>query len=93
MVRRASRGDLRPEKFANDQPDWYDWGYPVVLDRQNKNGGWSDRHGPMIDTCFALLFLKRANIAKSLTDKLKLLSMHRPLGQPAFDSRKMPRTA
>jgi hypothetical protein len=54
--------------------DWYDWGYPIVMRVQAPDGSWSDRHGPLVDTCFALLFLKRANIAKDLTDKLRELA-------------------
>ncbi len=54
--------------------DWYDWGYPIVMRVQAPDGSWSDRHGPLVDTCFALLFLKRANIAKDLTEKLRELA-------------------
>jgi hypothetical protein len=59
-----------------DKKPWYDWGYPIVMKTQNQeNGSWNDLHGPVVDTCFALLFLKRANIAKDLADKLKQLSL------------------
>ena len=51
--------------------DWYGWGYPLLLERQQENGSWADQHGPLVDTCFALLFLKRADLAKDLTAKLK----------------------
>jgi hypothetical protein len=47
--------------------DWYEWGYPLVLKAQRADGGWKDWSGPLPDTCFALLFLKRANIARDLT--------------------------
>lgn len=47
--------------------DWYDWGCPLVLKAQRDDGSWRDRHDPLVDSCFALLFLKRANIAKDLT--------------------------
>jgi hypothetical protein len=53
--------------------DWYDWGYPLVMRAQQEDGSWKDWSGPLPDTCFALLFLKRANIAKDLTDKLREL--------------------
>lgn len=60
-----------------DGKNWYDWGYPIVLQAQEKDGSWDEKHrlrfGPLIDTPFALLFLKRANIAKDLTDKLREL--------------------
>ena len=70
--------------------DWYDWGYPIVLKTQSADGSWSDRHGQLIDTCFALLFLKRANLAKDLTDKLRELSRGRQVQAappPAFPRR------
>lgn len=57
--------------------DWYAWGAPIVLDRQEPGGGWIEAHGPVPDTCFALLFLKRANFARNLTVQLHQL----PLGK------------
>jgi len=45
------------------------------MEAQQPDGSWSEKHshsfGPLIDTPFALLFLKRANIAKDLTLKLR----------------------
>ena len=55
-----------------DGKDWYEWGYPIVLKTQKEDGRWQDRHGPLVDTCFALLFLKRANIAKDLTEMIRM---------------------
>ncbi len=52
--------------------DWYDWGADVLLANQGPDGGWSNGlypNGP--DTCFALLFLKRANLAEDLSRALK----------------------
>ncbi len=52
--------------------DWYDWGAEILLANQGPDGGWDNgdfRNGP--DTCFALLFLKRANLAQDLTRALK----------------------
>jgi hypothetical protein len=70
---------------AIDGKDWYAWGCNILLPRQNNDGGWRVGGYPgssaVVDTCFALLFLKRANLAKDLTDKLQLL------GGPAGDSR------
>lgn len=51
--------------------DWYAWGADIILQNQKANGSWEDRFPGVPDTCFALLFLKRANIAKDLTDKLR----------------------
>jgi hypothetical protein len=56
---------------------WYSWGSKVLVSRQHNDGSWSDGayYGstPVLDTCFALLFLKQANLAKDLTTKLQLL--------------------
>jgi hypothetical protein len=54
--------------------DWYEWGSKVILETQKENGSWQERHGDVPDTCFALLFLLRANVVKDLTDKLRLLA-------------------
>jgi hypothetical protein len=57
--------------------DWYVWGVGLVLEAQQKDGHWQvpARIGapPQVDTCFALLFLKRANLAKDLTKKLEFV--------------------
>jgi hypothetical protein len=50
--------------------DWYGWGAKYLVDGQAANGSWT---GGMytaggIDTCFALLFLKRANVAYDLKE-------------------------
>ncbi len=68
--------------------EWYYWGMDILLANQNANGSWHAGigHGsdPVLDSCFALLFLQRANLAQDLTDKLQEL-----LGTPAarFESR------
>jgi hypothetical protein len=58
----------------NDK-DWYHWGAEVLVEAQQKEGSWTGGNYPgtmpMADTCFALLFLKRANLAKDLTVKLQ----------------------
>jgi hypothetical protein len=43
--------------------DWYQEGAAWLLPRQKNSGAWSGGHGETVDTCFALLFLKRAFIA------------------------------
>jgi hypothetical protein len=53
-----------------DGKDWYGWGADALVANQRDDGSWRDTYtGP--DTCFALLFLKRANVAKDLTAMLK----------------------
>ena len=51
--------------------DWYEWGSEIILANQQADGSWSERFPGVPDTCFALLFLRRANIVKDLTDKLR----------------------
>jgi hypothetical protein len=59
--------------------DWYAWGRKDLLAKQQKDGGWTGGNywgsNNILDTCFALLFLKQANLAKDLTDKLQLLGI------------------
>src|SRR5579885_453943 len=52
--------------------DWYNWGAEILLANQAQDGGWYGEYSPGgCDTCFALLFLRRANLAKDLTANLK----------------------
>jgi hypothetical protein len=52
--------------------DWHDWGATILLANQDAaTGGWTNgewRGGP--DACFALLFLRRVNLAQDLTRAL-----------------------
>jgi hypothetical protein len=54
--------------------DWYRWGAEMLLANQKPFGNWQDGGypgaDPIIDTCLALLFLKRANLVTELTSKL-----------------------
>jgi hypothetical protein len=48
--------------------DWYAWGADFLLHQQRPDGGWHGKYaGGGIDTCFALLFLKQANLSRDLT--------------------------
>jgi hypothetical protein len=52
--------------------DWYAWGSDVAVLTQTNNGSWAADYGNGgADTCFALLFLRRANLANDLTVMLK----------------------
>jgi len=51
--------------------DWYAWGSEILVASQGMDGTWDGDYGPQIDTCFALLFLQRANLASDLTANLK----------------------
>jgi hypothetical protein len=51
--------------------DWYAWGAEILLANQQSDGSWQGSYGECgADTCFALLFLKRANLATDLTKQL-----------------------
>jgi hypothetical protein len=74
---------LKEIKAKGDPRDkgWYVWGMEMILAQQNwrpgdpldgswqTNSFWGSNHP--VDTSLALLFLKRANLAKDLTDKLE----------------------
>jgi hypothetical protein len=53
--------------------DWYGWGAKVLVDGQESDGSWAVRFEGVPDTCFALLFLKRINVAQDLSDRLRSL--------------------
>src|SRR5262249_48093570 len=59
-----------------DGKKWYAWGSEILAANQHADGSWQNGqfHGshPTVNTSFALLFLKRANLAKDLTAKLQL---------------------
>jgi hypothetical protein len=67
--------------------EWYPWGVQLLLQSQKGDGSWNHGHyftsppsiTPITDTCFALLFLKRANLAKHLTKKLEFIMERKPL--------------
>src|SRR5262249_29406102 len=50
---------------------WYPWGVGLLLPTQNEDGSWSEAYPGAVDTSFALLFLRRGNVAPDLTMKLK----------------------
>ena len=51
--------------------DWYAWGSEILVANQGADGSWHGEYPQVADTCFALLFLKRANVARDLTSALK----------------------
>jgi hypothetical protein len=58
------------KKIAGE--DWYLWGAQKLVDQQAPDGSWScGFERDAADTCFALLFLKRANVARDLTQLLE----------------------
>lgn len=52
--------------------DWYKWGCHHIFKTQQSDGHWEGAWGRSgADTCFALLFLLRANLAKDLTASMR----------------------
>ncbi len=54
--------------------DWYRWGAEILVANQGRLGEW-EKGGypgshPILDTCLALLFLRRANLVADLTARL-----------------------
>jgi hypothetical protein len=56
--------------------DWYGWGAQTLVHYQQPNGSWPNSTYPganvPVNTCFALLFLKRSNLVQDLTNNLRL---------------------
>jgi hypothetical protein len=65
-----------------DGKDWYLWGVEQLLPTQDNDGSWHQGNYPGstrgVDTCFALLFLKRANLASDLTRRLDFVVEGKP---------------
>ena len=61
-----------------EDKDWYAWGAKALLAKQARDDSWAGSSyfgsSSIVDTCFALLFLKQANLAQDLTAKLQLLA-------------------
>ena len=58
-----------------DKKDWYRWGAEILIGHQSPDGSWSEDGGyhgqsPTLNTAFALMFLKRANLTPDLTRRL-----------------------
>jgi hypothetical protein len=59
--------------------DWYRWGAELILARQATDGSWAAQYGVGgVDTCFALLFLKRVNVVEDLTTKIAKVPPKKP---------------
>src|SRR5262249_37077417 len=52
--------------------DWYGMGSELLLLTQSQDGYWTNTFtGPVAETCFGLLFLRRANLAPDLSARLR----------------------
>lgn len=56
---------------AIGKKDWFAIGSRYLLQKQAGDGSWRGSLGETPDTCFALFFLRRANLARDLTATLK----------------------
>ncbi len=56
--------------------DWYGWGAQILVHNQQAAGDWPTAHyhgaSAPLNTCFALLFLRRSNLVQDLTNNLRL---------------------
>jgi hypothetical protein len=50
--------------------EWYPWAARWLVKVQRPDGDWQHGFGPLVDTCFALLILRRTNLAPDLTKAL-----------------------
>jgi hypothetical protein len=57
------------QKVGNQ--DWYAIGSKYIISRQENDGAWRGKLTETPDTCFALFFLRRANLAADLTATLR----------------------
>jgi hypothetical protein len=67
--------------------DWYAWGADSLLASQQPDGSWKGKYATCgADTCFALLFLRRANLTRDATrllkGRLKDFKTRSPKGSP-----------
>jgi hypothetical protein len=80
---------------AIGEHDWYRWGAEMLIANQQKRGFWTGGGYPgassTLDTCLALLFLKRANFVADLTAKLCLQIKPEELNQSIIRGTPYPR--
>ena len=50
--------------------EWYPWAAEWLVQAQRPDGSWQYGFGEIVDTCFALLILRRTNLAPDLTKAL-----------------------
>jgi hypothetical protein len=64
--------------------EWYPWGVREILTNQEDDGSWFcrgyDGAFATTDTCFALLFLRRADLSKDLSRKLEFFTVEKKPG-------------
>jgi hypothetical protein len=69
--------------------DWYRWGAEILVANQSAQGNWDNGgypgSSPVLDTCLALLFLKRADLTRDLSSRLPFdpEDLNRAIGEKA----------
>jgi hypothetical protein len=53
------------------ETEWYPWAAEKIVNAQQADGSWKNAYGASVDTCFALLVLRRTNFASDLTAALR----------------------
>jgi len=53
------------------ETEWYPWAAEKIVNAQQEDGSWHSAYGAYVDTCFALLVLRRTNFAPDLTAALR----------------------
>jgi hypothetical protein len=51
--------------------EWYPWAAERLVAAQSPDGSWRNAYPGLVDTCFALLVLRRTNLATDLTATLR----------------------
>lgn len=51
------------------EKDWHAWGARMLLAKQDNDGSWPG-FSPEVETCFALLFLRKANLTQDISASL-----------------------
>jgi hypothetical protein len=46
--------------------EWYPWAAEMLVEAQKIDGSWEGRFQPLVNTCFALLVLRRSNLTPDL---------------------------
>jgi hypothetical protein len=63
--------------------EWYPWAAGFLVNAQGQDGSWHRALAPPIGTCFALLVLRRTNLAEDLTATLpKRITIREPREAP-----------
>ena len=50
--------------------DWFSKGADVLIKTQKEDGGWENSRGKLVDTSFAILFLRKANLGSDISRML-----------------------